>query len=147
MIENWKKAYKFMVVWVLAAAGSLAGLEMFLPAFEGKVPPAVYACLMILGIVARVIRQRDSQTEESVKEELKRVKAIAKNAGLISIVVLTCLGCTEPRHPGRDQCYLLADSVAARAYATQCIDYPDTRVCPHGDAIEEQHGKDLEACK
>lgn len=56
-------------------------------------------------------------------------------------------GCTEPRHPGRDQCYLLADSVAARSYATQCIDYPDTRVCPHGDAIEEQHGKDLEACK
>ena len=64
-------------------------------------------------------------------------------------VLLICVGCacTEARHPERDACYLAADQAAARAYISECFGYPDTRVCPHGDAIEERHGKALGACK
>lgn len=68
MIENWKKAYKMASVWVFAVAGSLAGLEAFLPAFEGKIPPGVYAALMILGIVARLVRQRGLEPEDVARE-------------------------------------------------------------------------------
>lgn len=66
-------------------------------------------------------------------------------AGALLIALLGS-GCAEPRHPERDACYLAADAAAARAYADECGEYPDTRVCPSGDAIEERHAKDQEAC-
>jgi hypothetical protein len=64
----------------------------------------------------------------------------------ICFVVLLALSCSEPRHPKRDACYLAADHAASQAYLTECADYPDTRLCPHGDSIEDRHGKALEAC-
>jgi hypothetical protein len=76
LIENWKQAYKMLSVWVFALAGSLAGLEQFLPALEGKIPPLVYAGLMIFGIVARLVRQRSLQTPESVALELERAREV-----------------------------------------------------------------------
>jgi hypothetical protein len=63
------------------------------------------------------------------------------------VLAVVLLGCTEPRTPERDWCYVAADQKAAIEYLTECADYEDTRVCPHGDAIEERHGKALEACK
>jgi hypothetical protein len=76
MIENWKQAYKMLSVWVFAIACTLAGLEQFLTVLEGKVPPAVYAGLMILGIVARLVRQRSLRTPESVARELERAREV-----------------------------------------------------------------------
>lgn len=98
MIENWKEAYKMLSVWVFAIAGALAGLEQFLPALEGQIPPLVYVGLMILGIIARLIRQKNLATEDVV-EELRRAKALLKNAGLISLVLLACVGCTKAPDP------------------------------------------------
>jgi hypothetical protein len=63
---------------------------------------------------------------------------------LLPILALTAC---HPRHPERDACYIQADATAAREYMTECADYPDTRVCPAGDAIESRHEKAQEACK
>ena len=76
MIENWKKAYKFAVMWVLLAIGSLAGLEQFLPALEGKIPPITYAALVILGAIARLWKQRSLQTPESIARELEKAREV-----------------------------------------------------------------------
>lgn len=66
-------------------------------------------------------------------------------------VALACLlsvlpGCTEPRAPGRDPCYLKADADALRRYLAECEGYDSTRDCPAAGGIEADHQAAQQGC-
>lgn len=107
-----------------AAFGALSGLFSPLVHHVAKVAPGPYS---------GSLRDKARQWEKAERARL-------------GLLFLGLFGCTEPRHPERNDCYLEADRIAAQDYLTECADYPDTRVCPHGDAIEERHGKSLKEC-
>lgn len=155
MIENWKQAWRMYTVHIYLLAGALAGLEQCLPALEGVIPPGTYAGLMILGIVARLIRQRSLGTPESTVEELKRIKAIAKKGGLISIVLLA-IGCASRQPismqelveranmpPERAAC-LIATEAAYRARDAACKK-DRTGDCSTDALIDKQH-EEIDLC-
>jgi hypothetical protein len=57
LIDNASKLLKMTSVQVAGAAGALAIAEQVLPELQGIIPPAAYAVLSILVIVARAIKQ------------------------------------------------------------------------------------------
>lgn len=57
LIENASKLLKMTSVQVAGLAGALAIAEQVLPQLEGVIPPAAYAVLSVLVIVARAIKQ------------------------------------------------------------------------------------------
>lgn len=61
-------------------------------------------------------------------------------AGLMLCLVPFVFGCSP-------SCLTQADAKAASSYVTECEGYEDTRVCPEGDRIDEQHARDYQECK
>lgn len=141
MIENWKDAWRMHSVQVAAVIAAVAGLESFLPKLEGVIPSWAFAVLSIAVVVARVIRQPSLQAPESVVEELKRIKSIAKKGGLISLVVLFLVGCS-----GRRACRAEADA-SFNAEVERCgeegFTYDD---CPYIPAAEDHQDEDYKRC-
>lgn len=57
LIDNASKLLKMTSVQVAGVAGALAIAEQVLPQLQGLIPPAAYAVLSVLVIVARAIKQ------------------------------------------------------------------------------------------
>lgn len=57
LIENASQLHKMTSVLIAAATGVLAVADQLLPVLHGVVPPAAYAVLSALVIVARAIKQ------------------------------------------------------------------------------------------
>jgi hypothetical protein len=137
MITNIKQAPRMWSVQLTAIAATVATLEAFLPALEGKVPAWVYACLSIAIIVARLSRQKHLTNE--TLQELQRIKLIAKKGGLISLVVLL-VGCV----PGRGPCRAEADARfngAVESCAGQTYDE-----CPELREAERRQDEEYDRC-
>lgn len=65
---------------------------------------------------------------------------------LRALPLALALACTEPRHPGRDACYLDAEAEAIRRGVTECHGYGSTDECPAWPAIEADLKAAQEAC-
>lgn len=57
LIDNASKILKMTSVQVAGVAAGLAIAEQVLPQLEGVIPPAAYAVLSVLVIIARAIKQ------------------------------------------------------------------------------------------
>lgn len=57
LIDNASKILKMTSVQVAGVAGALAIADQVLPQLQGVIPPAVYAVLSVLVIIARAIKQ------------------------------------------------------------------------------------------
>lgn len=61
LITDWKKAYKFLSVWIAALIGSSAALYEYLPTVRELIGETAFhhamVALAFLGIVARVVNQ------------------------------------------------------------------------------------------
>ncbi len=57
LIDNASKILKMTSVQVAGVAGALAIADQVLPQLQGVIPPAAYAVLSVLVIIARAIKQ------------------------------------------------------------------------------------------
>ncbi|MNO80622.1 hypothetical protein D3C76_718340 [compost metagenome] len=57
LIDNANKLHQMTSVLIAAATGALAVADQVLPALHGIIPPAAYAVLSALVIVARAVKQ------------------------------------------------------------------------------------------
>lgn len=57
LIESASQLHKMTSVLVAGATGALAIADQVLPALHGVIPPALYAVLSALVIIARAIKQ------------------------------------------------------------------------------------------
>ena len=61
LVEDWKKAYKFLSVQIIAVIAAAQGLLVFVPTIKDFIPPSLWhglmATLAIAAIVGRVINQ------------------------------------------------------------------------------------------
>lgn len=146
MIENWKKAWKLYSVQALAVLALLAELEPHVPLLANWLPEHWVTIAAAVVLFARLVAQSKDPGPHEIWSAAKEAAEKAKTVLLVLCLCL-CVGCTEPRPPQRDACYLAADAEASRSYLTECGEYPDTRTCPAGDAIEARHQAAQEACK
>lgn len=61
LVPEWRRAYKWLSLWLTGAIGSLAGLYEFVPAMKQWLPDGPFHTLMIVlaiaAIVGRLINQ------------------------------------------------------------------------------------------
>lgn len=61
LVPEWRRAYKWVSVWITGAIGSLAGLYEFVPAMQKWLPDGSFHILMtslaIAAILGRLINQ------------------------------------------------------------------------------------------
>lgn len=57
LIDNASKILKMTSVQVAGVTGALAIADQVLPQLQGVIPPAAYAVLSVLVIIARAIKQ------------------------------------------------------------------------------------------
>lgn len=67
--------------------------------------------------------------------------------GPVALVLLVAVGCTQSRPPGRDPCYLAAETKAFQRGVTECADYESTNQCPAWPGIETDEQREQEACE
>lgn len=65
---------------------------------------------------------------------------------LAALPLAMALACSEPRHPGRDACYLDAEADAIRRGLTECQGHESTDECPAWPAIEADLKTAQEKC-
>lgn len=135
MIENWKQFYRMHSVQLAAIVACVAGLEAYLPALEGSIPPWAYAIASILVIVARVIRQPSLRTPEQLWKEAEKAKELAKKGGLISIVLLT-VGCSTTQ--AQESCILDAQNHWRAEVAACKIEGKNAEQCELDRLTEER---------
>lgn len=103
MIENWKQAYKFYVMWALAIIATVSELAQMYPEIAAQLPEHWVALAVALAAFVRLLAQTEPTQSERLAEAARKA-GIAFRKGS-TLLVLLCLGCA-----GREACYARNDA-------------------------------------
>jgi hypothetical protein len=149
MIENWKKAYKFFSVQLLAVLIVLAGLEPFVPQISALLPEHWVPVFAALILFSRLVSQSKKPTDPNVLIEAAARAGATLKKGSALIVLLVCSGCVEPETAAKRQaCLITAEGNSALKAERECIQADlGWYDCPHRERIMSELAGAQEKCR